>query len=213
MGKNYILLKQVVYLAWVWMISIQASRAQLPQFYNGDPTTGSNSNPFAPPSSNRCQFLSRPTDVNTAPDSGTISKLYFKSSTASVNPSYTDFTIKMGMTNLTQFASGTWYSQPMNTVLYAPNYTINQSISVDTWVEISLPTPFYYDGVSNIVIEISHTSFSPGFSSRTVTSPSTRVYGAVGSASPSGVDGINIAFGMDIVGSGVNNAGMMGVVS
>ena len=58
-----------------------------------------------------------------------------------------NFTIRMGMTTATTLSG--WVSTGMNTV-----YAVNYGVPGTGWRDISLTTPFYWDGTSNVVVDI-----------------------------------------------------------
>ena len=78
--------------------------------------------------------------------SGNISSVGFDVVSASTQL-MTNFTIKMGATAST--ALTTWVTTGMNTV-----YQVNYSVPAAGWQDITLTTPFVWNGTSNVVVEI-----------------------------------------------------------
>jgi hypothetical protein len=53
------------------------------------------------------------------------------------------------------FKSPTIYSPyPLDTVLFSYNYFMNAPIYANDWVQFTLTKPFYYNGVSNFIVDI-----------------------------------------------------------
>ncbi len=125
-------------------------------------TTSPSSIPFMSNTDNKAQWVYLSTDFPAAP-SGYISKIYFRESPSMlpVLRSFTNFTIKMGQTNLSVLPPGPWITSGMNTVFTAN--TFNVASSPGDWVGITLQTPFYYDNTKNFIVEASHAGYSIGF--------------------------------------------------
>lgn len=182
--------------------------SQTPSYYTQNPTSGSNAFPFNTAASNRCQYVFPAGSFQTGIIAGNVNKIYVKSVENAFYPNYTNFTVRMGMSNITQFASGSWYDTTlMQTVFYSPSHTITQPIFTDTWVEIPLQVPFQYDGTSSIILEISSTAYANGFNTRTVTATNSRNAGGVNAATPT-TSNLGIAFGLNILPAIPNNAGI-----
>ena len=127
--------------------------AQTPQHYNFNTTVGSNNFPFNIAAGKLIQFLILPGELNqpTPAPSGNITTLYVFCKTASVT--FTDLTIKMGQSTITNLPTGAFYTEHLDTVYYNPSALIN---SVDgTFTPIVLNTPFNYDNTKSLIIEIS----------------------------------------------------------
>ncbi|HRZ50154.1 MAG TPA: T9SS type A sorting domain-containing protein [Bacteroidales bacterium] len=136
-------------------------RYEFPSVYRFNPgSLISNSIPFLEPSSgnNKRQWIYHPADFRCTPK-GYITSIYLKASTT-VSPSLSGFLIRMGTTSLSSF-SGTTFATGLDTVLY--NTTANLVSIGENWIRIRLQRPFFYDGVSNFVVEASQQGFSPGF--------------------------------------------------
>ncbi|HEX6334087.1 MAG TPA: hypothetical protein VFZ78_07660, partial [Flavisolibacter sp.] len=121
------------------------------------------------------------------------------SSTISTNATFTNFTIKMGYASFTQFTSGP-FETGLTTVYFAASQVI-PSTSVDGWIPIQLQTPFSYSTSQNLIVEISQTAYSNGFSVRQdATGGNLRMYGAVTSATGTAGTGL-LNFGFDLLAS------------
>ena len=145
----------------------QSGKSQGPQYsYTGSPTTA-NTIPFATAatSSNKRQWVYYPSNFTGAP-AGMITKIYIKAS-ALVNPSFTGFLIRIGTTTLSTFPSTTFVTS-LDTALYAPS--ISFTGVTGNWIPMQLTNPWFYDGVSNFIIEASHQGYSTGFSVMQITS-------------------------------------------
>jgi len=98
---------------------------------------------------------------------GTITKIRYKP-TASVSSTaeWKDWIVYLGNTTKTGFTSTTnWVALGSMTEVF--NGTIASSLTAGTWMEITLSTPFAWDGTSNLVVAIDENTASYG-----VTSPS-----------------------------------------
>src|SRR5690554_4889196 len=174
--------------------------AQTPEYHYGN-GTGGNVFPLNTTSSNKVQWLYINNQFNAQPPAGLISKIYLKRSNTSSNTSvFQNFTIKIGEipATMTQFPNATFWTAGMVEVLSATTYSVPGS-SAGSWVEFDLAVPFPYDGVSNLVVEVSQTSYTNGISLHNVGSGTTnrRIWGPVGSASGSVGTG-PVDFGFDI---------------
>ena len=84
---------------------------------------------------------------------GAINSLAYNIATLGDGASNTNFTVKIGTTSDTAFANSTFLSNSSYTTVYGPaTYTHTAS----GWQTITFTTPFIWDGVSNIVINVTH---------------------------------------------------------
>src|SRR5690606_987193 len=91
-------------------------------------------------------------------------------------------------------------------VLTAP--TISVLATQGQWVKFTLQTPFFWDGTSNLLMEISQTGYSPGFYIvNNDQTGSRRAWGSVGSASSTGAGTGLMYMGFDML-----NEDDMGVI-
>jgi hypothetical protein len=173
-------------------------RYEFPSVYRFNPgSLISNSFPFVEPPSgnNKRQWIYHSADFRCTPK-GYITSIYLKASTQ-VNPSFSGFLIRMGTTSLSSF-TGTNFASVLDTVLY--NSTANLVSIGENWIRIRLQRPFFYDGVSNFVVEASQQGFSPGFLVMQTTANATgrSMYGNSASASGSVQDRL-ASFGFEIL--------------
>src|SRR5690554_5685155 len=131
--------------------------AQTPEYFYGD-SASNNSFPLNTNTSNKTQWLYIVSEFNTAPPpQGLITKVYFRRAYAYTNSStFQNLTVKIGAipNTQTQFANSTFLTSNMQQVFMASTYTIAAG-AIDEWFELELDTPFLYDGVSNLVVEMS----------------------------------------------------------
>lgn len=92
---------------------------------------------------------------------GNITELRFNATTAG-SGQMDNFVIKMGST--TAAANTTTYNASATTLVYGPySYSVNIGQNIHTF-----DTPFYWDGVSNLIIEICHDAVNPTGTSSSV---------------------------------------------
>jgi len=154
-----------------------------PQYSYTNTSAIGNTIPFSSgTTSNLRQYIYYPTDFTGAPATGTITDIYFKAS-AAVTPNFTNLTIKMGTTSLTAFTTTT-YLTGLTTVY---NGSYNMTSVSGNWVKVTLQNQYSYSNASNLVVEVSQTGYSPGFSViQTNTSPTNRsVFGSATATSGS----------------------------
>ena len=154
-----------------------------------------NSYPFyePPTGSNKRQWIYYPSDMNCAP-SGYVNTVYLKTS-GTINSDLTGLLIRMGNTTLNTFPTSTFITA-IDTALYAPSIHLS-SIS-ESWIPIRLKRPFYYDGSSNFIVEVSHQGATPGFYVLQTTLPGRSIYGNSGLATGTQQDRL-AALGLGLV--------------
>jgi hypothetical protein len=130
--------------------------ASLPQYYNYSTNGSNNSFPWNINSGKKVQLLYLPGDFNqpSAATSGNIKSISFRiGDTYPLGPAtYTDLTIKMGQSTITDFTAGNFYSGPLTTVYYKASVSLT-GIAGD-WMTIDLDTPFEYDPTQSLIIDI-----------------------------------------------------------
>lgn len=178
--------------------------AQTPQYSFTSATSTNNSFPFNTTSSNKVQWLFHPTDFAGSPPSGVISKIYFKSGTNSTNATFTNLTIKIGNTALTAFSSGPWITG-LTTVFTAPTHVI-PTVTNGGWVVFTLQNPVLFDNTQKMIVEVSQTAYTNGFTVPQASLANRRLYANVTAASGTAGSGLT-HFGFDIGSLGTNNAG------
>ena len=122
----------------------------------GTATTANTSSSYPAPYGNwyfgaRHQFIIRKTEINTAGVTGAklINSLAFNVKTIA-GTALNGFEIKLANSSLTAFPSTGYSFQSGFTSVYGPtNYT-----DVAGWNTHNFTTPFYWDGVSNIIVEV-----------------------------------------------------------
>lgn len=200
MMKN---LYRILCLISICFCFIGGANAQVPDYDYGV-SQGSNAFPLSTTTSNKVQWLYVVDEFNgPSPIEGMISAIYIKRSEGSNNNStFQQFSVKMGLipNSMTQFPNSTFWVTGMDQVLSAATYTI-PGAPADAWIKLELDQPFYYDGESNIVVEMSQQGYTYGFNLRNVQTGTTgrRIYGVFGNASGSLVTG-PIDLGLDIEG-------------
>lgn len=153
-----------------------------PPAYSVPQGTSNNIFPFGSATSNCVQWLYLPSDFTVAPVTGNITRVYFRSwSGSSYSATYTNLTIKMGMTTATSFTSGTWVTG-LTTVYTASSVSVSTTSSY-SWFYFDLNTPFPYTMGSNLIVEISHTGISGSVTANCTVGSNRRIYGGTGSAS------------------------------
>jgi hypothetical protein len=148
----------VTFLILLLVLTVNV-QAQTPQYYNANSGGIGNTIPFNQATGYKSQWLIGPGEYSqpSPAPAGNITKLYIFMSTTGGPATYTQLTIKMGLTSLTSFPSGI-YAGPLDTVYYRLSATLSSTIN--TWMMITLDRPFYYNPAQSLVIEISHCGFS-----------------------------------------------------
>lgn len=155
-----------------------------------------NSYPFyePPTGNNKRQWIYHPSDLNCIPP-GYVNTIYLKTS-GTINSDLTGLLIRMGNTTFNTFPTSTFVTA-IDTVLYAPSIHLS-SIS-ESWIPIKLKRPFFYDGSSNFIVEVSHQGSTPGFYVlQTTTLPGRSIYGNSGLATGTTQDRL-AALGLGLV--------------
>jgi hypothetical protein len=103
----------------------------------------------------KSQCLYKPSDFNTIPNNGEITKIYYRyGSTGNTAPhDLSPFTIKLGQTNDTFFSGDSLFFTGLSTVRFDSVYTIPAGTQGD-WFGIDLQTPFAYDSSKTLIVEI-----------------------------------------------------------
>lgn len=201
------MLKTFIY-SFAFLLAIQfyslVSSAQAPQFKVYD-NIGSSFVPLGSNNNNLAQFLLKPNDFDAPVPSGTITTIYVFV-VATLNPpniTFTNFKVRMGMTQdqntpgsgLTTNIS---FYDSLKVVVPAQNKVMS---SVGTWAAIPLDSAFYYDGTSNLIVEISQSAYTGGISLRVndnLTFGNRQIFGSSGSQTGSSNTG-RLNFGLDII--------------
>jgi hypothetical protein len=140
--------------------------AQTPPYYKGNGTLSST----IPMNSGAslCQQLYQPSDFNTLPASGLITKIYLRNAAAGASGTYTNFRIAFVQSSLTAFSSTTFI--PGTTTAFAANtFSVTGSATAGGWYEIPLTTPFAYDNTQSLIVELSYSAKTGGISGYSTT--------------------------------------------
>lgn len=197
----------------LFMLSVLAclslfSQAQtVPPFYNSNTGASNNAFPLNSTASNKVQWIYSPAMFNSNGATGTpafaglITKVYWRvGSTANATSTYTNFTIKLGQTVGTQTAwTNTTYATGMTTVFSQSNFQL-AGAAPNSWVVVTLQTPFVYDPTKSLVFELSVTGGTGNQSAQITNNGSRRIWGpssnpTTGSGSGTGL----VDFGIDLV--------------
>ncbi|MCD6064055.1 MAG: hypothetical protein K0R82_1966 [Flavipsychrobacter sp.] len=171
------------------------AHAQTPQ-WSVSASSGANTYPFNNTSGNKVGWFYVPGDFG-APPNGTITDIYFYTAGAASNATYNSFTIKMGQVTGSGWASTTYPTTGMTTVVSGNPYVIPTVPS--GWVKFTLSTPFVYDNTQGLMVLVESQSYSNGFNVNQNSLTARRLYGTYGSTTATGMDGTYAGFGFDIV--------------
>lgn len=124
--------------------------------------TGTSSNifPLSTTGNNKIQVLYSPSDFTPSLAGGpkTLTKFYIYANTNSANVTYSNLSVKIGHVANATFTSNAWLTGLTQVYLATSrNFT---GVTIGSYLEFVLTTPFVWDGVSNIAIEISQTAYS-----------------------------------------------------
>jgi hypothetical protein len=166
-------MKRILFLL-ATLLSLLFSRAQSglpPNYYCV--SSGVNNGLLHPSVSLKLLFIYNQAEIAgmTAPVTGptTISRIYFRTNNAGT-ANYTGMTIRMGHTSLTNATTSTTFATNFNVGAPVTVYSGNPSFvmsgsnmscaTASTWFYLDLATPFSYNFVNNLCVEISYTSQS-----------------------------------------------------
>src|SRR5690554_4956197 len=84
---------------------------------------------------------------------GTISKIRYKAALANPTTNGFDWVVYLGNSSQASFSSTTnWI--PTSSLTQVFSGTVPNTVAQGTWMEITLPTPFVWDGTSNVVVAV-----------------------------------------------------------
>jgi len=155
-----------IYFVMLTVLFAAISNAQTPQYFKGTGTS-TNTIPMNTTGSH-CQQLYLPSDFNTTPISGLITKIWFRNSVAGGTGTYTNFSVAFIQNSLTAFPNTTFLTG-LTTALSSPSITINGNATAGGWYEILLTTPYLYDNTQTLIVEIKYDSKVGGMSGFTTT--------------------------------------------
>jgi hypothetical protein len=103
----------------------------------------------------KSQCIYKPSDFNTIPNNGEITKIYYRYGTTGITAAHdlSPFTIKLGQTADTVFGGGNTFYTNLSTVRMDSVFTIPAGAQGD-WFGIDLQTPFAYDSSKSLIVEI-----------------------------------------------------------
>lgn len=157
---------------------------------------------------NRVQWIYHPADITPTLTPGYITDLYVMVHPTlgnSATANFTNLIINMGTTTNMNTVNGPWLTG-MTNVLTAP--TLSVVATKGQWAKFTLQTPFFWDGTSNLLMEISQTNYNPGFYIvNNDQTGSRRAWGTVGSTNTTGAGSGLMYMGFDML-----NEDDMGVI-
>jgi len=125
-----------------------------PQFYNFNTGGSANTFPFNVTAGKRIQWLYLPGDFGqpTPAPQGLITTLYFRIATVG-SGTFTNVSILLGQTTLTDLPAGDWYAGPLQPVYSRASLDLSVA-TVGEWVSLPLDVPFAYDPSQSLVVDI-----------------------------------------------------------
>lgn len=175
------------------------ANAQTPQYVFA--ATGSNNVFPLGSTTNRVQWVFNQSQFAPSLPMGLITKVYFKSLTTNASgATYTNLNISIGTTTLTAMPSGggVW-ATGLTPCLAASTYSTGP-LTNGGWVEFTLSAPYFYDGVSNFILDVSQTAYVNGFVHQMTTSTgSRRQWGTSGSSTITSSGAGQPELGLDVI--------------
>lgn len=172
--------------------------AQTPQ-YTSPNGTSNNIYPLRSNNPNMVQWIYTPADFTPTVPAGLISKLYIRvhATLGAANTAvYTNLLVRMGHTTATATYVGPWMTG-FTTVYNAAN--VSFPYVLDSWLEITLQTPFFYNAVDNLMLEISHSNQTNGiYIVNNTASPNRRMWGLASGTSSTGAGAGLMYMGFDL---------------
>ncbi|MCH8555743.1 MAG: right-handed parallel beta-helix repeat-containing protein, partial [Schleiferiaceae bacterium] len=122
-----------------------------------------NSIPFNSATSNRRAWVYTNAQLTALPP-GLITRIYVQATSASTF-NFSSIEMNMSLTTLSSFTSGPWPTGTTNVITSGPISLTSfpNTNGSGNWVAFDLQTPFLYDGVSNLIVDVQQTGQSPGF--------------------------------------------------
>ncbi|OSZ81696.1 hypothetical protein CAP35_00050, partial [Chitinophagaceae bacterium IBVUCB1] len=141
-------MKKILSILVVLLLSVSAKA----QTYVCSQSGANNVFPFGSTIADRVQYLYMPTDFIPAVPMGTITTIYFRAASTNTS-SFTNLGISIGTTTLTAMPTGI---NPWITGLTPSYFASSATVShvSGQWFSFTLATPFFWDGTSNIIIDI-----------------------------------------------------------
>ncbi len=129
-------------------------QAQVPQYANSTAVQLPNKFPFNEAMGKRVQSLYLPAEFiypSPAPP-GNIRTLYYLFAVALGPYTYSDFTVRMGQSDITNLVSGVWFDGQLDTVFHRSSVTF--SAAAGSWLEIHLDRSIAYNPARSLIIEV-----------------------------------------------------------
>jgi hypothetical protein len=195
-------MKKITFCLFVSFLFTTVLIAQ-PQHYNYQ-NVGSSSNtfPFGQAAGKAVNWLFLAGDFNQpspCPPGQQITKIYFYISSGG-SRTYTNLHVLMAQTTLTTLTTGQFYPGPWDTVYYQSSAPL--SAATNSWVSITLDTPFPYDPTKSLAVFVGQCAGSGTgmYVRQNVLTPVRRVWSVGGCPFVpfSGGDGSTVNFGIDV---------------
>ncbi len=136
----------------------------------------------------RQQTIYRPNDFNSPLTAGLISRIYLRTHTAvPATLQLFQFSIRMGQTTDSVLSMNAFMPN-LRVVRNAQPVTSFIPVSAGSFVPVDLDTPFYYDGHSNLIIEVVSSGVSTGFEASGKTKAARRLFAANSSSGTGSID-------------------------
>ncbi|WP_276133551.1 T9SS type A sorting domain-containing protein [Polluticoccus soli] len=161
--------------------------AQPPQ-YSTPQGSSNNIYPFgSTTSNNKVQWLYQPSDFTIQPPTGQITKIYFKTWSGSYSATYSNFTIRIGMTSLTGLPTTNVFVTGLATAYQVTSHVVPTTAAY-TWFSVTLQNPIPYTTGTNFIVEIEHNGMSGTITANCQGTMSTtrRIWGNYGATTGTG---------------------------
>jgi gliding motility-associated-like protein len=153
-GSGVIFTTPIIAATTTYYASAESSASGLVQFGNGTTTSGGSLSAFNNFwASAKYQMIYTASELTTMGlRAGSINSIAYSVTSLGDAATNANYTVKLGNTTQSSFANTT-FTTPAFTTCYGPStYTHTAS----GWQTINFSTPYVWDGVSNIIIEVSH---------------------------------------------------------
>ncbi len=215
MKKKLIFSKQgYLVLAFSLFLSLGAFSQSAPSFYNLNTSTGGNTFPLGG-ATNKVQWVYGPNlfktsgATGTASGAGTITRIYFRITTASPTTTYTNYTVSLAQNfgTATAFTSTTFLTG-LTRCFFQSSYQMTGA-TANSWYGITLQTPFSYDPTKSLIFELTVSS-TAGTNYMAQSTSNGRIWGTYGSTTGTGFGTGLVDFGIDLA-KGSNDAGISAI--
>ncbi len=155
--------------------------------------------PFGSTIADRVQYLYMPSDFIPAVPMGTITTVYFRAASTGTS-SFTNLNILIGTTTLTAMPTGSnpWITG-LNTCYTASSVSVSHVNG--SWFSFTLSSPFFWDGTSNLIIDIyRNNSYTGGITlQQGSVGGNRRMWGLFGSGTSNGGGAGSAELALDII--------------